>query len=123
MRALAKIENALMAQRGHLFCWFSVCLRIGIGGYYQLPAEPDALIVIAMLVLIGLLYAASRVVRISFAPLLVATCLIGAGAGIAKYRTVHVAASVLGFRYYGAIEGRVVNIDRSGSDAVRLTLD
>lgn len=123
MRALAKIENALLAQRGHLFCWVPVCLGIGIGGYYQLPAEPDALIFIAMLVPIGLLYAASRVVRISFAPLLVAICLIGAGAGIAKFRTDHVAGPVLGFRYYGAIEGRVVNIDRSGSDAVRLTLD
>ena len=123
MRALAKIENALLAQRGHLFCWVPVCLGIGIGGYYQLPAEPDALIFIAMLVPIGLLYAASRVVRISFAPLLVAICLIGAGAGIAKYRIDHVVAPVLGFRYYGAIEGRVVNIDRSGSDAVRLTLD
>ena len=123
MRALAKIENALLAQQGHLFCWVPVCLGIGIGGYYQLPAEPDALIFIAMLVPIGLLYAASRVVRISFAPLLVAICLIGAGAGIAKFRTDHVAGPVLGFRYYGAIEGRVVNIDRSGSDAVRLTLD
>jgi len=123
VRALAKIENALLAQRGHLFCWVPVCLGIGIGGYYQLPAEPDALIFIAMLVPIGLLYAASRVVRISFAPLLVAICLIGAGAGIAKFRTDHVAGPVLGFRYYGAIEGRVVNIDRSGSDAVRLTLD
>ena len=123
MRALAKIENALLAQRGHLFCWVPFCLGIGIGGYYQLPAEPDALIFIAMLVPIGLLYAASRVVRISFAPLLVAICLIGAGAGIAKFRTDHVAGPVLGFRYYGAIEGRVVNIDRSGSDAVRLTLD
>ena len=123
MRALAKIENALLAQQGHLFCWVPVCLGIGIGGYYQLPAEPDALIFIAMLVPIGLLYAASRVVRISFAPLLVSICLIGAGAGIAKFRTDHVAGPVLGFRYYGAIEGRVVNIDRSGSDAVRLTLD
>ena len=34
-----------------------------------------------------------------------------------------VAGPVLGFRYYGAVEGRIVNIDRSASDAVRLTLD
>ena len=33
------------------------------------------------------------------------------------------AAPILTFRYYGPIEGRLVNIDRSASDAVRLTLD
>jgi len=123
VRALAKIENALLAQRGHLFCWVPVCLGIGIGGYFGLPAEPDALLFVALVVPLGLIYAASRMVRISFAPLLVSLCLIGAGACIAKFRTDHVAAPVLGFRYYGPIEGRIVNIDRSGSDAVRLTLD
>ena len=45
------------------------------------------------------------------------------GAGIAKYRTEDVSSPVFRFRYYGAIEGRIINIDRSGSDAVRLTLD
>ncbi len=34
-----------------------------------------------------------------------------------------VAEPVLGFRYYGPVEGRIVNIDRSVSDAMRLTLD
>ncbi|WP_241557872.1 ComEC/Rec2 family competence protein [Falsirhodobacter deserti] len=32
-------------------------------------------------------------------------------------------APVLGFRYYGAIEGRVVEVDRSAGDHLRLTLD
>ena len=70
---------------------------------------------------LGLILA--RIVRVAFAPLLVGLVLIGAGAGIAKYRTEGVSSPVLGFRYYGAIEGRIINIDRSGSDAVRLTLD
>ena len=30
---------------------------------------------------------------------------------------------MLAFRYYGPIEGRIVGIDRSASDALRLTLD
>lgn len=30
---------------------------------------------------------------------------------------------ILSFRYYGPIEGRIIGIDRSASDAVRLTLD
>ena len=45
------------------------------------------------------------------------------GMGLAAWRTHEVAAPVLGFHYYGPVEGRVVNIDRSSSDAVRLTLD
>ena len=45
------------------------------------------------------------------------------GAGLAKYRTEAVGTPALTFRYYGAVEGRVVNIDRSASDALRLTLD
>jgi competence protein ComEC len=34
-----------------------------------------------------------------------------------------VAGPVLDFRYYGPVEGRIVGIDRSASDALRLTLD
>lgn len=34
-----------------------------------------------------------------------------------------VAGPVLGFRYHGPVEGRVVGIDRSQSDSLRLTLD
>lgn len=45
------------------------------------------------------------------------------GAAVAKYRSEAVREPVIGFRYYGPIEGRIVNIDRSGTDAVRLTLD
>lgn len=123
MQALAKIENALLAQRGQLFCWVPVCLGIGIGGYFGLPIEPDILFCVAMLLPFGVIYALSRIVKVSAAPLLVALCIIGAGTGLAKFRSEHVAAPVLGFRYYGPIEGRIVNIDRSGSDAVRLTLD
>ena len=34
-----------------------------------------------------------------------------------------VAAPVLDFRYYGPVEGRVVMVDRSARDRMRLTLD
>lgn len=123
MQALAKIENALLAQRGHLFCWTPVFLGIGIGGYFALPAEPDSLMFVALGLSLLLLFVISKVVRVSIAPLLLGVCIIGAGASIAKYRSEAVRAPVIGFRYYGPIEGRIVDIDRSGSDAVRLTLD
>jgi competence protein ComEC len=42
---------------------------------------------------------------------------------IAALRAHAVSAPVLDFRYYGPVEGRVVGIDRSASDATRLTLD
>jgi competence protein ComEC len=45
------------------------------------------------------------------------------GRGVAGLRTASVAEPVLGFRYYGPIEGRIVVIDRSQSDKPRLTLD
>ncbi|MEO1239174.1 MAG: ComEC/Rec2 family competence protein [Pseudomonadota bacterium] len=41
----------------------------------------------------------------------------------AGQRSHSVAEPVLGFRYYGPIEGRIIGIDRSASDKVRLTLD
>ncbi len=48
--------------------------------------------------------------------IMIGVCLAGARAHI-------LAEPVLGFRYYGPIQGRIVNVDRSGSDTVRLTLD
>lgn len=123
MRAFQRLETQLLAQRGHLFCWVPVCLGIGIGGYFALRFEPDVMMFLGLGCLLALGLILARIVRVAFAPLLVGLVLIGAGAGIAKYRTEGVSSPVLGFRYYGAIEGRIINIDRSGSDAVQLTLD
>ncbi len=117
------IEDALLAQRGALIGWVPVCLGIGIGTYFALPEEPDALVFISLCLLAPLILAASRLMHVAYAPLLVAMMLVIVGTGIAKWRTDAVAAPVLTFRYYGPIEGRVVNIDRSASDAPRLTLD
>ena len=55
-------------------------------------------------------------------PVLVALTLISLGIVLANFRAVQVAAPVLEFRFYGAIEGDIVAIDRSGSDKLRLTL-
>jgi competence protein ComEC len=53
--------------------------------------------------------------------LVLALCAIGfAAAGLRAHQ---VAGPVLDFRYYGPVEGRVVGIDRSASDVLRLTLD
>ena len=123
VRGLSIIENALLAQRGHLFAWVPVCLGIGIAGYFMLPAEPAWPVFAALGLLACALMLAARIVTLSAAPLLIAAALMITGACLAKYRTHAVAGPVLDFRYYGPIAGRVVNVDRSGSDAPRLTLD
>ncbi len=56
-------------------------------------------------------------------PILWALALLAAGFTIAGLRAHLVAGPVLSWRYYGPVEGRVVAIDRSASDALRLTLD
>ena len=55
--------------------------------------------------------------------MVIALSMVSAGFGLAGLRANVVAEPVLGFRYYGPIEGRIIEIDRSQSDAVRLTLD
>ena len=49
--------------------------------------------------------------------------MVGIGFSIAALRTHSLEAPVLGWRYYRAIEGRVVGMDRSASDAVRIIHD
>lgn len=122
-RLLAWAAAEMLAQRGHLLPWAAVCLGTGIGLYFTLPREPGpaAWAATGLAGLLALL-AALRA-PLAARPLLLGLALLAAGAGLAGARAAWVAAPVLDFRYYGAIEGRIVGIDRSASDALRLTLD
>ncbi|WGW03147.1 ComEC/Rec2 family competence protein [Tropicibacter oceani] len=116
-------QSVILAQRGFLFPWTAVFLAIGIGGYFALRVEPPVALLWLMLGLGGLgLIAALRAGAV-LGPVLIALALIACGYGSAGLRAHWTAGPVLDFRYYGPIEGRIVAIDRSGSDAVRLTLD
>ncbi|MEO0904673.1 MAG: ComEC/Rec2 family competence protein [Pseudomonadota bacterium] len=119
----AAFEDALLAQRGSLIGWVPIFLGIGVGTYFSLGSEPDMLVTVSLGLSAMTAMICARLVSAAFAPLLVAVALVLSGIGVAKYRVTSVDAPVLNFRYYGPIEGRVVNIDRSASDAVRLTLD
>lgn len=116
-------RGALLAQRGHLMPWTPVALGAGIAAYLGLRHEPGpaawAAVAVAALACVLL----ARRAGPAASPLLLALALMAAGAGLAAWRTHAVAAPVLTFRYYGPIEGRIVHVDRSGSDALRLTLD
>ena len=116
VRILAPITDGLLAQRGHLMGWVPVCLGIGIGWYFSMGAEPG---MADGLLLLGI----SRYVGLALMPVLVGLALVCGGVLLAGAKANGVAAPVLGFRYYGPIEGRIVAVDRSASDAIRLTLD
>lgn len=114
---------ALAEARGHVLPLAAMAQAVGVGAWFAWPSEPGRLLYAAVLAL-----AAAGLVLMVTAPetgrapgaLLLALALgfIGAGA-----RAWWQQAPMLGFRYYGPVEGRIVEIDRSGSDALRLTLD
>jgi competence protein ComEC len=58
-----------------------------------------------------------------WAPFVWAVVLVALGLCLAGARAHQVAEPVIGWRYYGPIEGRIVDMDRSASDKLRLTLD
>lgn len=117
------IARMIAAQRGHLFCWIPVAFACGIGAYFALPSEPPVLVHYT-LVLAGIsLLLLSRRLPEALSPVVIALLLVGLGLGWAGLRAHGRAAPVLDHRYYGPIEGRVVHIDRSISDKLRLTLD
>ncbi|SDE85711.1 competence protein ComEC [Celeribacter baekdonensis] len=111
------------AQRGRLFLWLPVCFGIGIGVFFAQPLEPSVTLLGVILagVILGLLALIKTPPRV--APLLIAMLTVSMGFFAAGLRSHMVSEPVLTFRYYGPVEGRVVHIDRSASDALRLTLD
>ena len=124
------------AIRAGLFPWVPVCLSVGIAAWFLRPALLTGVQWAGLAVALGLLAlvpgAARRAAlagRIGW-PLADrlqlgawALALMLAGLGLAGARAAHVAAPVLEWRYYGPVEGRVIEIDRSGRDRMRLTLD
>lgn len=123
VRLISHINAAQQGQRGALMPWSPVMVGAGVALYFALPEEPSGL-ALAGLGLLGLvLLLLGWRAREVFGPLAFALVLVLAGLGLSALRTAQVAGPVLGFRYYGPIEGRVVMVDRSASDRVRITLD
>lgn len=124
---LATISERLERLRGRLILFAPVFLGIGIGIYFLLRNEPGitgwSVIVGASILtgIVGLWIGHSGLPGFGLPFLAVAAVLLGLA--LVGARTSFVAAPVLEFRYYGPVEGRIVGIDRSQSDAVRLTLD
>lgn len=117
--ALQRLADA----RGTLLPWAPVFLSVGIGGYFGLKAEPSAgFLLLALVTLAGAGWIGWRGPDLARLPC-TALALVAGGILLAVLRSHLVGAPVLTFRYYGPVEGRVVDIDRSFSDQVRITLD
>ena len=113
----------LQATPVSLFPWVSVFLAAGIGFWFSLPTEPGILFYGAACVLL----CAGFFIRLRgpdlYHPVAVAVGCLALGVLSAGLRGHLQASPMLDFRYYGPVEGRIIDIDRSQSDKLRLTLD
>lgn len=123
LRITAAVAQAMAEQRGALMPWAPVFMAIGIGAYFSMTSEPPVMLLAALATLAFVLAALALRSGPILAPCLWALSLVAAGIAIAGARAHQVAGPQIGWRYYGPIEGRIVNIDRSASDAVRIVLD
>jgi competence protein ComEC len=120
---LTRLSLELLHQRGFLFEWVPVCLAVGIGAYFGIRFEPSLGVLLGVSGLgCGFLLLA-RYLGEALGPLAIGTALILSGFLLAAQRAHDVSGPVIGWRYYGPIEGRIIDLDRSGSDALRVTLD
>jgi len=117
---LSELPTALLRRRGALLPFAPVFFGMGIGGYFALSSEP---LWWPWAILAGLCMLAAWRMGPGWGAVSIALGMALAGLAWASVRAQSVAAPVLEGRYYGPIEGRIVGIDRSASDAVRLTLD
>ncbi|WEF24253.1 ComEC/Rec2 family competence protein [Paracoccus sp. S3-43] len=134
--AAARPARMAATLRAGLLAWVPICMAAGIALWFALPVAPGLGIWTAL----GLLAAAALAVGRAALPWAesgrigwpmadalrigsMALLLMIAGFGLIGLRSAMVAAPVMEWRYYGPVEGRLVEIDRSARDRIRLTLD
>ncbi|MBU2935284.1 MULTISPECIES: ComEC/Rec2 family competence protein [Pacificibacter] len=123
LRPLEWILDVFDGQRGRLFLWLPVVLGLGVALYFAAPYEPSQMSYVVLSVAALLSGLILIIIPAYYAPPFTFFLMISVGFLFAGFRAHDVAAPVLTYRYYGPVEGRVVKIDRSASEAVRLTLD
>ena len=115
--------QGLLAARGTLFPWVPVFMACGIGLWFRLTWEPG----VGFYTLAALGFGAAVLVWRRgpeiIQPVAAAVGCVAFGVLVAGLRVHLVASPVLTFRYYGPVEGRIIDIDRSQSDFLRVTLD
>lgn len=105
---LRSVVSNLSAQAQDRFLWVPVFLAKGIAAYFALPVEPDTgtrIVVFAA----GLCCAAPGVwARGGIALISIGLLLFLMGLSLGAWRAHQMQAPILGWPYYGVIEGRVV---------------
>ncbi|ESW60875.1 MAG: competence protein [Rhodobacter sp. CACIA14H1] len=114
--------DALEARRGRLFGFVPVGLGVGIGLWFALPDEPSVAAYAGGAALCPVMSAIALRWRL-LAPVSVMVCCVVIGALACGLRVLVVAAPMLDGTYYGPITGRVIDLDRSQSGALRITMD
>ena len=115
--------QALLEARGTLFPWIPVFIGIGIAVWFAVPQEPTLATYLLATCGIVLGIAGRRWGPELLHPLAIILAAVSVGWLAAGARAHLQAAPMLEFRYYGPVQGRIIGIDRSQSDALRLTLD
>ena len=121
--AVVRPIMALQAARGRLFPFVPVFVAFGVGLWFALPFEPDLWFYGGTATTILILLALWRFGPELAQPLVVALACIATGVLSTGLRAHLVDAPMLTHPYYGPVQGRIIEIDRSQSDALRLTLD
>ncbi|WBU52137.1 ComEC/Rec2 family competence protein [Paracoccus sp. SCSIO 75233] len=116
-----------LVEHAGLMPWAPVWMSLGIGLWFALPVQPGLLsnaLAAIPAIMGGSLWFFRKPVAAERARLLgFALLFLSAGFLLTSMRAGYVDGPVLRFRYYGPIEGRVIKIDRSARDRIRITLD
>ncbi|WP_039019112.1 ComEC/Rec2 family competence protein [Halocynthiibacter namhaensis] len=114
---------AIARQRGTLFPWSAVFLGIGVAIYFNVRFEPGQTVLFGLAVVTVLCCLGARFGSETMSPMLAAAAFIAFGVLLSAAHAHWSRAPVLGYRYYGPVEGFVVAVDRSQSGKIRMTLD
>jgi competence protein ComEC len=120
--AMLAAAAAIEAQRPHFVLWLPVFFGTGIGIYFALPVEPGWPALAVLVTAAALCLATATRTGLAARMLLVLAACLAAGVVAGSLRASAVAAPVLAHTMTVAVEGRIVGIDRSSSDRLRVTL-
>lgn len=119
---LDDLSGVLFSQRHRFGLWVPVWLGLGVSLYFTLRFEPTTP---HILTVCGVTIGCAALTRVGPDALrILAWCPVFLCLGflVALTRAHQVGAPKLGWHYYGAVEGIIVQLDRSGSDKPRITL-
>ena len=119
----AAVTAALQAQAQNFMHWTALGFGLGIAAYFAVSREPVVAVFWAVSLSAGLCAVFAVRLRNGIARLLIVIAVAAAGFSWSQYRAYSVSGPVLSERFYGAVQGRVIGIDRSLSEKPRLTLD